>query len=187
MFLDRFLGSRRRRAAAYDLYVSVVEQARSPSFYEDLGVPDTVDGRFDLIALHAFLVLHRCKQEGDEADETAQAFFDLFFGDMDRSLREMGVGDLSVGKRVKEMVAAFLGRVEAYEAGLSADGPALEEALLRNLYRGQHPGALALSGLTAYVRGEADALAEQDKKSLCAGRVRFGHSPRIDNLAHGSD
>ncbi|MEX2297639.1 MAG: ubiquinol-cytochrome C chaperone family protein, partial [Dongiaceae bacterium] len=101
------------------LYEAAVEQARSPAFYTALGVPDTVDGRFELIALHGFLVMHRLKTEPGEGPPLAQALFDFMFADMDAALREMGAGDLGVGRRVKTMAKSFLGRVAAYEAGLA--------------------------------------------------------------------
>src|SRR5581483_7180724 len=113
------------------LYRSVVEQARRPEFYAAFGVPDTVDGRFDMIALHMFLVLHRLKAADPDL---GQALFDTMFADMDRSLREMGAGDLGVGRRVRAMAEALSGRIAAYDAGLSADDAALAGALRRNLY-----------------------------------------------------
>jgi len=121
--------------AAHRLYVAIQHQARSPEFHARLGVPDTLDGRFDLLALHMFLVLRRLKAEGKNASELAQRLFDMLFDDMDRSLREMGVADLGVGKRVKAMAQALYGRIAAYDAGLTQTGDdRLKEALRRNLY-----------------------------------------------------
>jgi cytochrome b pre-mRNA-processing protein 3 len=121
------------RDAALRLYHGIVEQARQPGFFAVYGVPDTLDGRFELIALHEFLVLNRLKQEHQRSATFAQELFDTFFADMDRALRELGVGDLAVGKHIKRMATAFYGRIAAYERGLSADDPALAEALERNL------------------------------------------------------
>jgi cytochrome b pre-mRNA-processing protein 3 len=164
---------------AVALYRQIVAQARQPVFYRDHAVPDTLDGRFDMIVLHAFLVMRRLKQiAGPEAQKVSQDLFDLLFADMDSNLREIGVGDLGVGKRVKKMAQAFYGRVEAYEAGLGAVDPAvLEQALARNLYGTlQAPGevsAVALTALAAYLR-EADAvLMAQPDGTVVAGSLEF--------------
>ena len=125
------------------LYKIVVAQARNPGFYRDCAVPDTLDGRFEMIALHLFLVLHRLKGGDPATAAAAQDLHDLFFADMDQSLREMGAGDLGVGKRVKQMAKGFYGRIAAYEAGLEGDGDALEQALRRNLYGTTDPPAPA--------------------------------------------
>jgi cytochrome b pre-mRNA-processing protein 3 len=97
-----------------------VAAARQEVFYARWAVPDTVDGRFDMIALHLFLVLERLKGEGQAVEDFRQVLTDTFFQDMDRSLREMGVGDISVGKKVRKMAEAFYGRVQAYAAALSS-------------------------------------------------------------------
>lgn len=122
------------KVAADKLYREVVAQARRPAFYLAGGVPDSVDGRFELIALHVFLVLDRLKQDHPRGSALGQELHDIFFADMDRSLREMGAGDLGVGKRVKKMAQGFYGRVAAYEAGLEGGGAGLEAALKRNLF-----------------------------------------------------
>ena len=122
------------RDAAERAYDSVVEQARRPEFFTSLGIPDTLDGRFEVICLHAFLYLRRLKGEAAPAAAVGQLFFDLMFADFDRSLREIGTGDLSVGRQVKRMAEAFYGRIRAYEDGLAGDDSALGAALARNLY-----------------------------------------------------
>ena len=101
--------------SADQLYRRLVRQARDPVFYLHLGVPDTPDGRFDMIILHAFLVIRRLKAEHERTVGLAQAIFDLMFADMDQNLREMGVGDLGVSKRIKGMAEACYGRTVAYE------------------------------------------------------------------------
>ena len=106
MVLGRLFKRERTEAPATLLYAKLVAQARQPEFYARCGVPDTVDGRFDLISLHLFLVLHRLKRDRPESADLAQAVFDLMFHDMDQSLREMGAGDLGVGRRVKVMIQA---------------------------------------------------------------------------------
>ena len=180
MALRNLLGRPATERAAERLYSSAVEQAREPAFYLHCGVPDTVDGRFEMIALHVFLVLRRLRQGGAGASDTAQALFDAMFVDMDRSLREMGIGDLGVGRRVKAMAKAFYGRVAAYDHGLDdgdAAATALDDALLRNVYRGAAPEPAALAALARYMRREAQALAAQTLSGLIEGRVAFGPAP----------
>ncbi len=159
------------------LYLAVVEQARRPEFYTDFGVPDSIDGRFDMILLHAFLLLRRLRGCGKRGDRLAQALFDAMFADMDRNLREMGVGDLSVGKRVKKMVAAFYGRIAAYDSGLETGETALRAALSRNLYGTAMPAPDQLAAMAEYVRSQEDRLAAQDAGELLAGRVGYGDPP----------
>ena len=161
-----WLGRRRQREEMVDtLYAKAVEQARLPVFYAEREVPDTVDGRFDLLVLHVFLLLHRLGAEGRETRRLNQGLFDLMFADMDRSLREMGVSDMAVGKRVKEMARAFYGRIDAYEPAL-ADSARLEEALARNLYRGAEVKPATLSAMAHYIQTQVAALAELDAVSL---------------------
>jgi len=165
--------------AAELAYRSVVSQARRPEFFTDIGVPDTVDGRFELICLHAFLLLHRLKGERPPAPELRQRFFDAMFADFDRSLREMGTGDLSVGRQVKRMAQAFYGRIEAYERGLSESGGVLEAALARNLFGTVSADRSALAAIAQYLRREARRLREQPIIELLAGRVEFGEPPLL--------
>ena len=108
----------RKRPNATPLYTEIVRQARQPDFYNKLGVPDTYNGRFDLIALHAFIIMRRLKSIGKNGETLSQALFDCMFIDIDKNLREMGVGDLSVGKKIKNLAAAYYGRVKAYEGAL---------------------------------------------------------------------
>jgi cytochrome b pre-mRNA-processing protein 3 len=159
--------------AAELAYRRVVSQARQPEFFTDIGVPDTVDGRFELICLHAFLFLHRLKGETPPAPELGQRFFDAMFVDFDRSLREMGTGDLSVGREVKRMARAFYGRIDAYERALS-DGSGLEAALARNLFGTVSADAAALTAMAQYLRREARWLRERPIAELLTGELAFG-------------
>ncbi len=134
MLLSSFFGRSKSAASAARIYAAIVTQARRPEFYRELQIPDTLDGRFEMIALHAFLVLNRLKGQGSEADAVAQAVFDVMFDDMDRSLREMGVGDLGVSRRVRAMAQGFYGRIAAYDKGLVEGHAALVEAIARNAY-----------------------------------------------------
>ncbi len=125
---------RKLRPSAERLYGAAVDQARKPVFYAQWGVPDTVDGRFDLIVVHVYLLCRWLHTAGTEGENLAQILFDVMFKDMDRSLREMGVGDLSVGKKVKQMARGFLGRSEAYDEALDKGQSELVKALGRNVY-----------------------------------------------------
>lgn len=153
------------------LYRAAVEQARRPVFYALHGVPDTIDGRFDMIALHVFLILHRLKRDGQAQGPVGQALFDLMFADMDGSLREMGVGDLSVGRKIKQMATGFYGRVAAYESGLAGRGGELEHALRRNLYGTVAPAPAQVAALESYMRRQAASLAGQPSDALIRGEV----------------
>ena len=167
------------RDAAERAYGRIVDQARQPGFFIDCGVPDTLDGRFELICLHAFLYLHRLKREERRAAPLGQRFFDTMFADFDRSLREMGTGDLSVGREIKGMAEAFYGRIAAYERGLAGDDSVLQPALARNLFGTSPPTQPRLEAMALYARREAARLNQQDAAELLAGEVRFGDPPRI--------
>jgi cytochrome b pre-mRNA-processing protein 3 len=161
---------RREDRRPFALYGAIVAQARQPAFYTDFGVADSLDGRFDMVVLHVVLATRRLK--GSAAGEQ-QALFDLFLSDMDRSLREMGVGDLTVPKRMKVMAAAFYGRLEAYGAALEArDGPALADAIARNLF----PDAAAdtaPAALAAYAQAAEDAFTATPLEAVLEGRLAF--------------
>lgn len=162
---------RRRDSAASALYGQIVAQARQPNFYL-AGVPDTVEGRYEMIALHIFLVLHRLKREAGQGARLAQDLFDLMFQDMDRNLRELGTGDLAVGKRIKALAKGLYGRIAAYEKGLAPDG-GLEQALDRNVFHDCQSTPQVLAGLAGYLRNEVASLASQSYDELAAGRLRF--------------
>ena len=171
MPLSRLFGRRAVERAAHELYAAAVIQARQPAFYTGLGVADSVDGRFDLVALHVFLLLNRLGG-GEALHGLSQAVFDLMFADMDQNLRELGVSDMAVGGRVKTMARAFYGRVAAYEPGLE-DGLLLEQALARNLYRGAPVDPTSLSIMASYVQRQGAALAGYELADFKEGRVRF--------------
>ena len=158
-----------QEVAADRLYRAVVAQARLAPFYEAWGVDDTAEGRFELISLHAFLILHRLKSEQEGTAALSQAFVDLMFVDVDRNLREMGVGDMGVGKRVKRMVSAFYGRVAAYDQGLAGSDGVLGEAVLRNVFGGQDSDAGGAALLATYIRRQAQHLASAELSDVLAG------------------
>lgn len=173
---DRLAGFLRRRdgreRAAFQLYAAAVAAARDPYLYATLGVPDTLDGRFDAIALHVYLVIRRLDQEPNPGPPLAQAVFDAMFLDMDINLREMGVGDLSVGKRNRAMWEAFHGRSAAY-ASAWHDRPALEAAIARNVWRGAEPPAGVPPALARLALAQAAHLAAQGVDAMLRGDVTF--------------
>src|SRR5258708_234778 len=155
-----------------DAFSGRLERSREPAFYAGWGVPDTLDGRFEVLALHAFLVLNRLKREPGDAPAFAQELFDTMFADLDGALREMGAGDLGVGRRVKAMARGLYGRIAAYERGL-ADEAAMVAAWRRNLFGTAAPDEAQLAALSAYARHQAAALAAQPATALLAGAVAF--------------
>jgi cytochrome b pre-mRNA-processing protein 3 len=150
------------------LYGTIVAQARSPSFYADYGVPDTVNGRLDMIILHLVLLLRRTGSGPQALQAVGQEVFNLFCRDIDHNLREMGVGDLSVPKQMRRVGEAYYGRAAAYDAALAAGEGELIEALTRNIFGGPSAGARRLA---AYVRKAAAELAAQDR--FAAGALHF--------------
>lgn len=158
--LEKFFSRFQRKRDIYQLYSKIVEQARTPVFYLEYGVADTVDGRFDMILLHLFLVLQRLEEEGEGQAKLQRHLQEAFVADMDRSLREMGVGDMSIGKQVKKMSVAWFGRAEAYRRALTAESnDSLEEALCRNVYRDDANGDVVR--LALYVRACSEGLSQQ--------------------------
>lgn len=158
----------------FELYGAAVAAARAPALFATLGVPDTVEGRFDLVSLHVGLLIRRLRRDADpRGPALAQAVFDAMFADMDLNLREMGVGDLSVGRKVREAWEAFHGRAVAYESALdSGDAGALAAALARNVWRGAAPDGAA-ARLAAVAGAQAAHLARLPMTDLAAGRVEF--------------
>lgn len=179
MGLLDFLSSKERaeRArTAQALYAAAVAQARQPGFYTALGAPDTLEGRFELIVLHVHLVCRRLARSDDEtAAALAQTLFDTMFRDMDRNLRELGVGDPSMPRKIKAMIEAYYGRTKAYDAALAEGGDALAKVIARNVYTADDaPGAPALA---RYAAEAASHLAAAPLAELAAGRVAFPSAP----------
>jgi len=164
----------RHERAGFGLYGAAVAAARDPFFYTALGVPDTLDGRFDMVGLHSFLIIQRLTREAAPGPALAQAVFDAMFGDMDINLREMGVGDLSVGRKVRVMWEAFHGRSVAYKAAMDAgDVIALDAALSRNVWRDEPPHHRAVEILRRIVWSQDAHLAAQDLVRLLRGEIEF--------------
>lgn len=152
--------------AATQRYIDIVAAARNPVLFETMGLPDSLDGRFEAIALHAWLVMRRLTRIS-EAKPVSQRLFDILFQDMDQNLREMGASDIVVGDRVKAMAKGFYGRIAAYDAGLAEGQAVLCEALTRNAYgAAPPPGPAALAGMAAYLRAADAALQGFDDRRM---------------------
>jgi cytochrome b pre-mRNA-processing protein 3 len=173
MFLDRLFRPRPAQAMGRALYVRVVDQARQPELYQDLDCPDTAEGRFELYTLHLVLLLERLRGAGERAAETSQALFDTYLSALDHALREMGVGDLSVGKKMRKLGEAFYGRGKSYDAALAAlpDRGPLVDLLARTVYEGGDTAKA--TQLADYLLAQRTALATQDTDRLLAGEVHW--------------
>lgn len=148
----RYLQQRKAlKKQAHDLYGKAVGNARQPFFYTDLGVPDSFDGRFEVVALHCAMIIHGLNKAGET--KQAQALFDVFFKNMEQTLREQGVGDVGIVKHMKRMMQGFNGRAQHFEMALkNKDRGALIEALKRNVYGTvKSPKAADVENLAAYV------------------------------------
>ena len=152
-------------------YGEIVRQARRPELITNFHVTDNIDGRFDLLCLHMCLVMKRLKSKPELTRQYCQDLFDFMFLDMDQSLREMGVGDLSVGNRVKEMGKAFLGRLQVYESAIDAKDDKLHEALVRNVYRGNVGCSEYVDKLACYTRQIDKKLANISISEIMEGKV----------------
>jgi len=185
MILARFRRNSQARTI-HALYGAIVAQARSPAFYADYGVPDTVEGRFDLIVLHLVLLLNRLDHRADAARGLGQVLlgqelFDAFCRDLDANLREMGVGDLAVPKRMRRFGEAFYGRQAAYLAALAApDQRELEKALTRNIFAGGDTEGGAVR-LARYARAALRQFEGQSEDALLRGEVVFPKPEAIAN------
>ncbi|RUT32546.1 ubiquinol-cytochrome C chaperone [Arsenicitalea aurantiaca] len=158
-------------ASVFGVYSAIVAQSRRPVFYAEWGVPDTVTGRFDMISLHMALVFRRLRRENQETRDFSQAVFDLFFKDMDRSLREMGAGDLAVPKKIQKMGTIFFGLLASLAKAMDAgDRAGVADVLARNVYEGPGPEAERLAD---YLMAEAEALEAQPVSEILAGNVRW--------------
>ena len=172
--IDRMLsGPDRREVIAQRLYAGLATQSRRQEFYINCGVPDSVDGRFEMVALHAFLVFRRLKGQGEKAGAVAQSVYDVMFGDFDVSVRELGAQDLGVGRRIKFMTEAMNGRFAAYDVGLAGRSTELELALKRNLYGTTEPHDDMLKRMAEYVRQADASLTGQPVDQLMRGLLHF--------------
>jgi cytochrome b pre-mRNA-processing protein 3 len=165
--------TRSTELAGRALYAAAAEQARRPDFYTALRVEDTANGRFELYSLHVVLLLRRLKGGGEAARETAQALFDAYVGALDEALREQGVGDLSMAKKMRKLGEAFYGRVRSYDEAFDAlpDGGPVETLVGRTVYADQAEAPAA--ALTRYVVQALERLAGEADERLLEGRVSW--------------
>ena len=155
------------------LYAACVNQARRPELYTELASPDTVEGRFELYSLHVILLLDRLVRQGDEAGEVSQGVFDAYVRALDDALREMGVGDLSVGRKMRKIGEALYGRLKNYDAAFRGepDADTLEAILARTVYEGvEHPPVAAMA---AYVQRQKAHLEALSLRSLLDGELSW--------------
>jgi cytochrome b pre-mRNA-processing protein 3 len=155
------------------LYEQIVAAARQPRFYARWGVPDTPLGRFEMLSIHMIVFLHRARGGGAALEAVAQELVDGFFTDMDHSLRELGIGDLGVPKRMKKLARMFYGRAQSYAEALEAgDRSALATALARNVAP-EDPEWAGGEPLAEYVSGAYRALCGQADAAILSGRLDF--------------
>lgn len=172
--LAALLPWRRKAPHAEKLYGAIVAQARLPIFYQQFGVPDSLEGRFLILSLHLFTVLHRLKDAGPDAAPIAQDLADLFTADMETVLRELGVGDLSVPKKVRKLVAAGAGQLEGFEQALGQGEGAFAAAIAAALPDEDRIEAEAASArLTPYVLQVIQDLEAQPIQTIGAGTLSF--------------
>jgi len=155
------------------LYRSIVEQSRRLEFFVEFGVPDTPTGRFEVLVLHLFLVMHRMREEEEHA-ELARSLSEEAVLDFDRNMREMGIGDLSVGRKVKSLTEGMYGRFGAYTDGLEGGDAELSEALRRNLFSEATPSEEVVAAIVMYVNRETLALSSQSSSIWQDGHINFG-------------
>ncbi len=168
MILSRLLKGREKREER--LYGAIVAAARHAQFYEKMGVADTIDGRFEMIVLHLFLMLNRLK--GESVEDVRQRLTDAFFADMDRSLRELGVSDATIGKRVRKLAESYYGRVTAYDNALLAGPGVLEETVNRNIYPDGAP-EVAKEAMVNYIAAAAELLGTIPLEQILRSELKF--------------
>ncbi|MBI2261631.1 MAG: ubiquinol-cytochrome C chaperone [Caulobacterales bacterium] len=165
--LQNLFRTRPRERLGEPLYELAVRQARDPGFYTRMGVADRIDARFELYTLHVLLLVMRLRDEGEAGSEAAQALFDVYVSALDHALRELGVGDISVGKKMRKLGEAMYGRMTAYEPPLRSGAAAgLAASLARNVFESEEPAAG--EALAAYALASRARLAAQDFKAATA-------------------
>ena len=169
--LTRIRERRARREQALQLHNSIVTQSREPLFYAELGVPDTMLGRYEMVCLHAYLVLMRLKR--DRELRLAQTLHDLIFDDFDVALREAGLGDMGIGHRIKKLARNLHGRISVYEIGLADKDAEMAIILRRNMYASAEPNDAQVAGMINYIRAARRAVDEVKAVELLAGKPAF--------------
>ncbi|MEO0497774.1 MAG: ubiquinol-cytochrome C chaperone family protein [Pseudomonadota bacterium] len=158
---------------ADSIYAELMAASRQPGFYADLGVPDTMTGRFDMLVLHVFLFTHRIRDR-QQLRDLGQEVFDNFFNDLDASLREVGIGDLTVPKRLKKMANSFYGQVQVYGEPIeTGDEQALAAALARNLKQGDQEGGIRTQAIARYMITSDRHLDNVTDEEIAKGKISF--------------
>jgi cytochrome b pre-mRNA-processing protein 3 len=171
VFVDRLLARKSQKSVARRLYDEAVAQGRQPMLYAQMGAPDTVEGRFEILTLHVILLIDRLEVDVRPAAALRQALFDVYVSDLDGALREMSVGDLAVGKRMKKLGEAFYGRARAYKAAFQA---LPDLAMLRGVVARTILDGLACADpqpLATYAARRREGLAACETASLLEGRA----------------
>lgn len=172
MIFGLFKKNNNNRAIVDRQYATLTAAARTPEFYLDLGVPDTVMGRFEMLSVMMILYFRRTKSSGVSGQEIAQEIVDAFFQDLDHSIRELGIGDQGVPKRMKKFAGMFYGRLESYAAALdTSDLAALAAALRRNIYPQADENAPALDGLAGWMMEASSVLAACSEETIATGSL----------------
>ena len=172
--LTRLRQRRSSQRIARALYGSSVTAARAPALYLDLAVPDTLAGRFEMVVLNTFLLMHRLSSEGEPGRALAQSLAEAMTEQLDDDMREMGVSDITVPKKIRKAASAAYGRFEAYARALEVSDPsALTDALIRNVYDGDASRSGAAQKLADHVMGAAAALRVQSAERLMAGEAHL--------------
>lgn len=174
MIWNLFKRKKSNQALVERQYAEITGAARSPVFYEAMGVPDTVMGRFEMISIHLILYLRRTGTAGEAARGLAQDLVDAFFEDVDHSIRELGIGDMGVPKRMKKLAKMFYGRVKSYGEALDAgDHQGLVDALKRNLHPESGEKAPSTEALADWMMASARRLDDVSEEQLAAGLLTF--------------
>lgn len=172
--LHTLFRGRPARARGRKLYAAAVDQARQPELYSVLGIEDRIDNRFELYTAHVALLLLRLKGAGEEATETGQAMFDTYVSALDHALRELGVGDLSVSKKMRRLGEALYGRSKALTEALAPEAdPAALEATVADAFFAGEGGDARTALVAAYIRNARDALAGQPLREVLDGKLAW--------------
>jgi cytochrome b pre-mRNA-processing protein 3 len=166
--LSRLFGARRERSALRPLYDALVAAARDPAWYREGSVPDTIEGRFDMVATLVALLLLRLEAEGDRARSESVLLTEIFIDDMEGTLRQIGIGDFVVGKHLGKLVSALGGRLGAFREAFEGDKP-LEPAVRRNVFRDSAADDACVAWVAARLRRQHESLAATAVEPLIAG------------------
>lgn len=175
-----FNTARRRQSKAVEtLYRKLVDISRRPEFYARLGVADSIEGRFEMLVLHCGLVVAELDKSDSDMKACGLALAEGFFADMDRSLREIGITDIGVPKKMKKLAEAFYGRLSSYQDALNnGDRAKLAAAVERNIYSGTAGEALTMA-MAGYIEASAASLAMADKELVLSGAFIWPEPPAV--------